>query len=399
MFSGPFAIFKKLADNVYYSESMQTSLTDEQLQNLKELEDRFNGSVNIVVSDAAESVGPFTIPAVSEILTTNKLLKVLEAKDVEVGLDSKFTQIRFTFQRFYDFFKEGVTITKTGDSFNIETSFNEPITLYVPTWFLDNNPTLEGQAGVAQIDITDDSRIGVVLHEIGHWTNNSMFFDSISFIIRILGFLLFIFSSIKFFQTKSSGNNLNFIQKIKTFSVQKVNDIKTSSFYAITALIGFILYRMSAITNIFSTFNETNADNVAKNLGYGQAASDYIIAIMTKVNGDSYSGPLNNSLKNFEVLFKEFFTRLTSNYPSLEWRTGNLLGLLESDTNFELFIENELGETSKLSNIIISMLSKFDKLVKGLPPLNSGNIRSISNNNRIRNNINENIDLLINECK
>lgn len=401
MFNGSLNIFKKLTDNIHLYDGNQSTLTNDQLQNLKELESNFNGSVNIVVTDAADGAGPFTIPGVSEILTTGKLLRVLEAKNVEVGLDSKFTQIRFTFQRFYDFFKEGVTIDRSGDSFNVKTAFNEPITVYVPPWFLDNSPTLQGRSGrTAEIDITDNTRVGIILHEIGHWTNNSMLFESISFILRILGLFLFIFSLFKMTQINRFENNNKFIQKIKDVSIEKINKTRTLVFYAITAMIGFIIYKFNALSNLFTSFNESNADNISKSFGYGQDVSEYVTAIMTKLGGESYSGPLTSNLKNFEVLFKEFFTRLNSNYPSLEWRTGNLLGLLESDTNLELFIENEVEKSSKLSNIITLMLIQFDKLVLTLPSLkNRGNIRSVSNKTYINNNskINENINLLLAE--
>lgn len=414
MFTGPFTIFKKLTDTIHYNESMKSQLEDEHLQNLEELEKAFNGSVKIVVTEAAEGAGPFTIPAISDILTTNKLLNVVEGREGKLGLESTFNQIRFTFQRFYDFFKEGVTITKSGDSFEVNTSFNNPVIVYVPKWFLEDKPTLAGLKGrIAEIDITDDSRIGIILHEIGHWTNNSMLFASLAFIIRILGLLLFIFSMFKIVANSANPSNSinqpnNLFQKVKSFGSTKLNSLKSNVvdplkvnlFYAITGIIGFIVYRMAFVSNVFSTFNETNADNIAKKFGYGQEVSDYVVSIMTKLGGESYSGPLSN-FQNFIVLFKELFTRLTSSYPSLEWRSGNLLGMLESDENIELFLENEILESSKLSNILTSMLSKFDKLVKDLPSLNSGSIRSVSNkNNRIINTkINENIDLLINECK
>lgn len=323
--------------------------------NLKDLESKFNGNVQIVVSNNTfvNMVGPFTIPGYSTV----------------VDWVNPTSMIGIMLSRFKLFMGTDAKIEKVGNTFNIVSS--DKVVVYVPPWFLLNSPVSFGSLLNTKF-ISDDERVAVILHEIGHWDSTNSFYALLSTLVSSLGIYLGIvhfFTKKKLQVVKESNEKL---VKTKEISMPKMDRL-------ISIISGLFLYFIGA--NTLRSLAESGADRYASKFGYGDELANFV-QYATNTSADT-----TKHLKTLTSLFSELIDRAKTGYPSINWRVQDLLRFNENE---EYITELDFNF---FNNIIDSMLIKLDNIISGLSPLHQ--LRNF--NVQIKSSINENIDLLINE--
>ena len=331
-------------------------LTTVQQENLDQLEAKFNGDVTIVVHDDPLGVGPFTIPGLSDV--------------VDFSTFKNFNPFKAWMNQILGL---KVDIDKVGDTFNVTS--NTKVVLYVPEWFLSDKAKLNG----VSVNLDDDIRIGIVLHEIGHSdTLNSAFFI-LSLLASLLGFILFIIGSLKLLGSKST----TFFSKNKNVSKdsepKKEEQIDKSTLQNLALIISGIFFYI-VVSKLLRSAAETGADTYSSKFGYGDDLADFLKQIYIHQVED------NKTFNSIFSLIKELIDRIKTGYPSINWRAQDLLNGNITE-NSEYITELDF---SFLNNTLEPYLIKLNMLISKLPSLN--NIRQVRN---IRT-INENIDILIN---
>jgi hypothetical protein len=338
--------------NILIEKSIISSLSSSKIKNFEELESRFNGNIQIVVSNspAIKVIGPMTIPGADRITDWYSTMHILSSPFIGF-----FNAIRGM----------KVSIDKVGDTFNISSS--NKVIVYVPPWFLSDTIVSKDSVN-SSMSFTDEMRIGIILHEIGHWA--SMNYILLALVSGITGILLF-FKGLNY-----KKNNKNIVESINTDTSESKDNLQLKAFSF--AISGIILYFV--VNKLFRSLAESNADSYAVKFGYGPATAKFLELHSNTVADKSAD------LITIQNLFIELIARIKSGYPSINWRVQDLLRFSESDTNLNttsFSLINVLETTSEKLLSIVSKLTPFNKLVKY-------NISSI-------NTINENINLLINE--
>lgn len=318
-----------------------------QQANLAELESKFNGDVTIVAHSDPFGMGPFTVPGSSTIIdfTTFKGFEPVKMWMNQIlGLK--------------------VDITKVGNSFNITS--NEKIVVYVPNWFLTDDKIVSSKGHI--FELSNDSRIGIILHEIGHWDSLNSKYLLLSTLSLLFGLIMFFTGSVK---AVVSGYKY-------LFSKNKEEPNVKSTLYNLGLIISGLLF-FFVISKLFRSFAETGSDIYSSKFGYG----DDLVTFFKNVMPDQINN--DKAFNSLYSLIQELIDRIKTGYPSMNWRVQDLLS---NNVTENLEYVTEL-DTSILENLFETFLIKLNVLVSKLKPLN--NIVSIR---RIRS-INENINILI----
>lgn len=321
-------------------------LSNNQINNLKELESKFDGNVKIVVSDSEfiRKKGPCTVPGYSTIEKWNDITSDIKAILSRVNL-IKGTDIK---------------VEKVGETFNVDSS--STVVIYVPRWFLAD----ELISAKSHLTIDSDTRIGIILHELGHWDSANSSFILFGALCSLFGIFLIL--------SKAFTKQGNVLQEDKATDIVMKHTVHP----LILTILGIILYWYGS--KVFGSFAETGADRYAIKYGYGDELDKFLQVASAK------SVDTTKELKSTLNLLSEVLERAKTGYPSIDWRSRDLLKVSENEDYI-----TELNFWS-FSNILENMLIKLNDIVSKWIPLH--NIRSL---NIISAYINENIDLLINE--
>jgi hypothetical protein len=323
-------------------------LDSEQITNLKELESKFNGNVEIVVHGDPKNIGPCTMPGIDDIIRPNiDPINIFKSwSNIIAGL--------------------GLKVDKVGEAFNV--SSNTKIVMYIPPWFLSNELT---KGGTDVFELTDETRVGILLHELGHWESLGSISYLLSSLVKLLGIFLFFYGTSRLFKKVTESE----------VEENKKPVVETSTLKNIIAVIsGLLLFII--VSKILGTQAEISSDNFAKQYGYGKHLAEYVKNIDIKTT---------NTSKTFNSLFsiiEELVARVKSGYPSLDWRVQNLLAKNVTE-NEEYLTEFNF---SLFTNPFETFLNKLNSAISKLVSLKD--IRRITNI-KTKRSINENINLLI----
>lgn len=343
-------------DKVNVINRTSYNLSSWQLANLKELESKFNGNVKIVIHNDSLGIGPFTIPGVSNVINFDKPIDILLA----------FPSIRSFINLIRGLKME---VTKTGDGFNVNSNMESVI--YLPDWVLDDGK-VKLTKGI--VNLTDDTRIGIVLHELGHWDElnaQNMLFAHLS---ALIGVALILYTMI----SSSKITNFNFMKgAVDRVSVENK---KLTFRLIITGLFGLFFYKV--INQLLRSVVESGSDTYASNFGYGHTLTNFLKELYPNIE--------YNPKAEFNSIFSiisELVERITTGYPSLNWRTYDLLNNITIFENVDYITELDL---SLFNNIFERGLIKLNQAISKLTPLHQIRKSSI----KIMG-INENINVLL----
>lgn len=320
--------------------------------NLEKLESKFNGDVRIIVTDSPviDELGPCTIPAHNTLINWNSIPSALKSVLSRIKL-LKGTDVK---------------VEKTGDSFRVTSS--EQVFIYVPRWFLTNNDA-RSPINFKKVPISDDARVGILLHELGHWDSTNSMFTLFGTLATIIGSLLVFIS---FFLKKEKYVIKEGVEKNQSTEVVVEKNIHPF----ILAISGVIFYAYGS--TIFGSFAEAGSDKYAARYGYGKELSKYI---------EDYLATQADTTKNLKSIFgliHELIIRARTGYPSIDWRVRDLLNFNEN--------EEYITELSfwPFNNMLEETLIKLNNIVEKLPPLSKLRVLKFHQKS-----INENINMLI----
>lgn len=353
-----------ITENIYIKNST-SSLEPEQLENLKKLESKFDGNLEIIVHNDPGRIGPCTIPGLTDIVIP--------------GIDTGIFNLSNTFKSWSNIIRGlNLKVDKVGDIFNV--SSDTKVIVYIPKWFLSNQ-IMKGNRNT--LDFTDNSRIGLILHEIGHWETLDSIFYLLSSLVKILGMFLFFYGLTNLYKSKSESKVIESKDIIK-LKEESINNrlVLQNIIYTISGLIFFVI-----VSKLFAAQSEIGSDNFSSHFGYGENVAEFVEFV------DAKSVNPNKTFTSVFSIIEELIARVKTGYPSLNWRFQNLV-LSENEEyltefDFSLFI-----------NPFKIFLDKLNTILSKLTPLK--NIRQIENIQIVKykhSRINENIDLLINVIK
>ena len=332
-----YSTFQSSANNL----NIQSSYNGQLRERVEELKSHFSGNLNIVVKDVYDNGKlrpPFTIVGAKEIniyrFENGDLGEISKAfvgiKNIILGLKLK--------------------IQESNNIFNIQS--NHTVTVYMPEKLImsDNFEMKE--------------HVSVVLHEIGHWDTTGAYFAFLKMLSGFIGFFLLLYGGLSSISNLFSFNNPNEYdnENIRN-NIKKENEEVKKSLYKslIILLIGIFLYFI--MKNVFLSFAEDIADSYSKKYGYGEEFASFL----SKAHRGKTPNP-DWELNNFTDIFEELRSRISTGYPSFNWRSYTLLEsqqyVIENETlsKLERFISN---------NILELIVNKLYKPIMRLKPVNN----------------------------